>query len=88
MAGKKRTTHECIWCKEPVPLSHLACNRHWFALPPGLRDQLMAAKKYGRINRCHPTDQFLRLRNQASECIAQASANSTPKERNEYAEIK
>lgn len=38
---------ECRCCRTPVPAGRLACHAHWFALPPMLRQRIMAAYRGG-----------------------------------------
>ena len=59
--------HQCMCarCNARIPRRQILCEHHFEMLPRWLVQRMREARAYGEAWKCHPTDEFLKLRGQA-----------------------
>jgi hypothetical protein len=55
------------------------CLDHFGMVPSGFRQKLLAARDYGLQSRCHPTQDYLALRDQTIQIATRAAAREYAK---------
>lgn len=68
----RKAIHTCHaeGCKLPVPPAMFMCRSHWYALPKPLRDAVWRVYVPGQEKRKDPTDEYLRVSQEAIEWLA------------------
>jgi hypothetical protein len=59
----------CAGCEKIVPRLHTACSDCWRLVPKWLQQKIVEERQYGTAWKCHPTDDFLKLRTQLVEIV-------------------
>lgn len=59
--------HKCAvaGCSMRIPRKHFMCSAHYESLPAWLTRKLQDERSYGEAWKCHPTQKYLELRDQA-----------------------
>ena len=68
--------HKCAvpGCRARIPHLMVLCLDHFGMVPSGFRQKLLAARDYGLQWRCHPTQDYLALRDQAIQIATREAA--------------
>lgn len=63
--------HHCHWpgCKEQVPPAMWGCRRHWFMLPPYLRNKVWEAYQPGQEIRRTPSREYVQVAREVQRWI-------------------
>lgn len=66
-----RAMHKCPLqsCVSRIPRSHLFCHEHYALVPHWLQQKLHHARDYGLAWKCHPTQEYIDLRDLAVRMV-------------------
>lgn len=68
--------HKCAvaGCAARIPRLMVLCYEHYSLVPSGLQQQLLAARDYGLAWKCHPTQEYIDLRDRAVKVATREAA--------------
>lgn len=78
-AGQTRR-HGCHWpgCDAQVPPAMWGCRRHWFRLPPAIRNRIWRAYRVGQEQDGRPSAEYIAAAREAQAWIAEQQRGELP----------
>jgi len=70
-------------CVSRIPRSHLFCHEHYSLVPSWLQQKLRHARDYGLAWKCHPTQEYIDLRDMAVRMVVNELVRRYAKPRGE-----
>ena len=69
--ARQTRTHNCHWpgCTAHVPPAMWGCRKHWYTLPPELRNRIWATYRIGQERRMDPSRDYLAAAEAVQEWI-------------------
>jgi len=66
---KNNNDHTCHWpgCDERVPARLWGCKRHWFTLPPRIREKIVKHYRRGQERSRDPSPEYIAAAKEARE---------------------